>query len=157
MDTNRYNWFNVLYISFTWILPFVTLIALFFYKNIQSYINITHGEPEVSILKDLNNIVLKIIQLFVVNISTFNKVKNKKKKDGKIKRNIWGLFGNNSYKKKNVHNNIVEKLLEFPFFIVASQYAQNVVLTSIRRRFNAMDVVWMSKRCRVLTGIWFIF
>ena len=66
-------------------MPFVTLIALFFYKNIQSYINITHGEPEVSILKDLNNIVLKIIQLFVVNISTFNKVKNKNKKMEKLR------------------------------------------------------------------------
>ena len=29
----------------------------------------------------------------------------------------------------------------------------DIVLTSVRRRFNAMDVVWMSKRCRVVTGI----
>ena len=28
----------------------------------------------------------------------------------------------------------------------ASQYAHDVVLTSIRRRFNAMDVAWASKR-----------
>ena len=28
----------------------------------------------------------------------------------------------------------------------SSQYAHNVVLTSIRRRFNVMDVVWTSKR-----------
>ena len=34
-----------------------------------------------------------------------------------------------------------------------SQYAHNVVLTSVRRRFNVMDVIWMSKRCRVLTGL----
>ena len=32
------------------------------------------------------------------------------------------------------------------------QYAHDVVLTCVRRRFNVMDVVWMSKRCRVLTG-----
>ena len=36
-----------------------------------------------------------------------------------------------------------------------SQYAHDVVLTSVRRRFNVMDVVWTSKRCRVLTGIHF--
>ena len=34
-----------------------------------------------------------------------------------------------------------------------SQYAHNVVLTTIRRRFNVMDVVWTSKRRRVLTGM----
>ena len=33
-----------------------------------------------------------------------------------------------------------------------SLYANDVVLTSVRRRFSVMDVVWMSKRCRVLTG-----
>ena len=33
------------------------------------------------------------------------------------------------------------------------QYASDVVLTSIRRRFNVMDVVWTSKRRRVLTGL----
>ena len=33
-----------------------------------------------------------------------------------------------------------------------TQYAHNVVLTSIRRRFNVMDVVWTSKRRRLLTG-----
>ena len=33
------------------------------------------------------------------------------------------------------------------------QCAHGVVLTSVRRRFNVMDVVWMSKGCRVLTGI----
>ena len=41
-------------------------------------------------------------------------------------------------------------------FLVWSQYTHNVVLTSIRRRFNVMDVEWMSKRRRVLTGILFI-
>ena len=34
-----------------------------------------------------------------------------------------------------------------------SQYAHDVVLTSMQRRFNVMDVVWTSKRSRVLTGI----
>ena len=34
-----------------------------------------------------------------------------------------------------------------------TQYAHDVVLTSVRRRFNVMDVVWVSKRCRVLTGL----
>ena len=34
-----------------------------------------------------------------------------------------------------------------------SQYAHDVVLTSMQRRFNVMDVVWTSKRRRVLTGI----
>ena len=41
---------------------------------------------------------------------------------------------------------------------ITSQYTHDVVLTSVRRRFNVMNVVWMSKRCRVLTGIttiWF--
>ena len=37
--------------------------------------------------------------------------------------------------------------------MIPSQYAHDVILTSLRRRFNVMDVVWMSKRCRVLTGI----
>ena len=37
--------------------------------------------------------------------------------------------------------------------LVTSQYAHDVVLTSVRRRFKVMDVIWMSKRCRVLTGI----
>ena len=32
------------------------------------------------------------------------------------------------------------------------QDAHNVVLTSIRRRFNVMDVVWTLKRRRVRTG-----
>ena len=36
-----------------------------------------------------------------------------------------------------------------------SQYAHDVVLTSVRRRFNVLDVLWMSKRCRVLTGMSF--
>ena len=36
---------------------------------------------------------------------------------------------------------------------ITSQYAHDVVLTSAQRRFSVMDVVWMSKRCRVLTGI----
>ena len=35
---------------------------------------------------------------------------------------------------------------------IKPQYAHNVVLTSARRRFNIMDVVWTSKRCRVRTG-----
>ena len=34
-----------------------------------------------------------------------------------------------------------------------SQYAHDVVLTSVRRRSNVMDVVWTSKRRRVLTGM----
>ena len=29
--------------------------------------------------------------------------------------------------------------------LVGSQYAHDVVLTSVRRRFNVMDVVWTSK------------
>ena len=36
---------------------------------------------------------------------------------------------------------------------IDSQYAHDVVLTSVRRPFNVMDVVWLSKRCRVLTGL----
>ena len=36
---------------------------------------------------------------------------------------------------------------------IGSHYAHDVVLTSVRCRFNVMDVAWMSKRCRVLTGI----
>ena len=40
-----------------------------------------------------------------------------------------------------------------PVVNVASQYAYDVVLTSVRRRFNVMDVVWTSKRRSVLTGI----
>ena len=38
-------------------------------------------------------------------------------------------------------------------FYCTSQYAHNVVLTSVRRRVNVMDVVWTSKRRRVLTGL----
>ena len=38
------------------------------------------------------------------------------------------------------------------FIIVSTQYAHNVVLTSIRRCFNVLDVVWTSTRRRVLTG-----
>ena len=37
--------------------------------------------------------------------------------------------------------------------LLISQYAHDVVLTSVRRRFNVMDVVWTSKRRRVLTGL----
>ena len=37
--------------------------------------------------------------------------------------------------------------------LIKSQYAHDIVLTSIRRRFNVMDVVWTSKRRRVLTGV----
>ena len=33
----------------------------------------------------------------------------------------------------------------------STQYAHDVVLTSVRRRFNVMDVVWTSKRRRVFT------
>ena len=36
---------------------------------------------------------------------------------------------------------------------IICQYAHDVVLTSVRRRFNVMDVVWMSKGCRVLTEL----
>ena len=36
--------------------------------------------------------------------------------------------------------------------LTIAQYTHDVVLTSVRRRFNVMNVVWMSKRCRVLTG-----
>ena len=38
-------------------------------------------------------------------------------------------------------------------FTLTSQYAHDVVLTSVRSRFNVMDVVWTSKRRRVLTGV----
>ena len=38
-------------------------------------------------------------------------------------------------------------------FSIISQCAHDVVLTSMRRRFNVMDVVWTSKRRHVLTGI----
>ena len=42
-----------------------------------------------------------------------------------------------------------------PLFLCSlTQYAHNVVLTSIRRRFSVMDVVYTSKRRRVLTGKW---
>ena len=41
--------------------------------------------------------------------------------------------------------------------VLTSQYAHDVVLTFVRRRFNVMDVVWMSKRCRVLTWFGVIF
>ena len=34
-----------------------------------------------------------------------------------------------------------------------SQYAHDVVLKSVRRRFNVVDVVWTSKRRRVLTRL----
>ena len=37
--------------------------------------------------------------------------------------------------------------------LVQSQCAHNVVSTSIRRRFNVMNVVWTLKRSRVFTGI----
>ena len=36
--------------------------------------------------------------------------------------------------------------------LLNAQYAHDVVLTSMRRRFNVMDVVWTSKRRCVLTG-----
>ena len=36
---------------------------------------------------------------------------------------------------------------------IRSQYVHDAVLTSVRRYFNVMDVVWMLKRRRVLTGI----
>ena len=35
---------------------------------------------------------------------------------------------------------------------MATQYAHDVVLTSVRRRFKVMDVAWTSKQRRVLTG-----
>ena len=35
---------------------------------------------------------------------------------------------------------------------LTTQYAHDVVLTSVRRRFNVMDFVWTLKRRRVLTG-----
>ena len=37
--------------------------------------------------------------------------------------------------------------------LIKSQYGHDIVLTSMRRRFNVMDVVWTSKRRRVLTGV----
>ena len=40
----------------------------------------------------------------------------------------------------------------FVCVIEQPQYAHDVVLTSVRRRFNVMNVVWTSKRHRVLTG-----
>ena len=36
--------------------------------------------------------------------------------------------------------------------LLNAQYAHDVVLTSMRRHSNVMDVVWTSKRRRVLTG-----
>ena len=40
-----------------------------------------------------------------------------------------------------------------PFhFITRTQYAHNVILTSIRRRPNVMDVVWTLKQRCVRTG-----
>ena len=36
----------------------------------------------------------------------------------------------------------------FPYSLI-SQYAHSDVLTSIRRRFNVMDVAWTSKQRRV--------
>ena len=38
-----------------------------------------------------------------------------------------------------------------------TQYAHDIVLTSVRRRFNVMDVVWTSKRRRVLTGLGLVY
>ena len=43
-----------------------------------------------------------------------------------------------------------------PLGINHAQYARDVVLASVRRRFNVMDVVWMSKRRRVPTGLSYI-
>ena len=43
----------------------------------------------------------------------------------------------------------IEKLLVYSYsYIAISQYVHVVVLTSMRRRFNVMDVVWTSKRRR---------
>ena len=39
------------------------------------------------------------------------------------------------------------------YLFESSQCANDVVLTSVRRRFNVMDVVWTSKGRRVLTGL----
>ena len=50
-----------------------------------------------------------------------------------------------------INQNTISKLPNTTKYKV-TQYAQGVVLASVRRRFNVMDVVWMSKRCRVLTG-----
>ena len=50
-----------------------------------------------------------------------------------------------------VDNNYIASLYS-KVMIVHTQYAHDVVLTFVRRRFNVMDVVWMSKRRRVLTG-----
>ena len=35
---------------------------------------------------------------------------------------------------------------------IMPQYAHDVVLKSVQRRFNVMDIVWTSKRRRVLSG-----
>ena len=48
----------------------------------------------------------------------------------------------------------IHKGIKLIFESNLSQYALDVVLTSMRRRFNVMDVVWTSKRRRVLTGIY---
>ena len=53
----------------------------------------------------------------------------------------------------NVWKSYKRSFLLRVYSYVASQYAHDVVLTSIRRCFNVMDVVWTSKRRRVLTGI----
>ena len=43
-----------------------------------------------------------------------------------------------------------------PLGINHVQYVRDVVFASVRRRFNVTDVVWMSKRCRVPTGLSYI-
>ena len=43
--------------------------------------------------------------------------------------------------------------IQFKEASFTSQYAHDVVLTSVRRCFNVMDDVWTSKRRRVLTGV----
>ena len=43
-----------------------------------------------------------------------------------------------------------KNIIDFKF--IHSQYAHDVVLTSIRHRFKVMDVVWTSKGRRMLTG-----
>ena len=85
-------------------------------------------------------------------------------KTQRMGNSVGNLFVNNAHKKPLQQENF--SLLCWPIFrnhnivygvrdlfpFLYTQYAHNVVLTSIRRRFSVMDVVWTSKRRRVLIG-----
>ena len=64
------------------------------------------------------------------------------------------------FKCLKVPYNLVVHTVRFALYYVYAydftQYAHDVVLTSVRRRFNVMDVVWTSKRRRVRTGYRFL-